>query len=67
MAKKTIEHAAAKGEFLTLDELAAWVQDVMRAGVDGSTVVKAVVSFGGKLQKVSVQADMPTAAKDATA
>lgn len=64
MAKKTIEHAAPKGEFLTLDEVAAWVQDAMRAGADGGTVVKAVVSFGGKLQKISVQTETVSPVRD---
>lgn len=66
MAMKKVEHAAAKGRFLTLDEVAAFVQDAMRAGADGSTVVKATVSFGGKLQKLSVDAETRSALKDVT-
>lgn len=57
MALKKIEHRAAKGEFLSLDELAAFVQEAMRAGVAGSEAVQASVSFGGKLQRLTV--DMP--------
>lgn len=64
MAKKTIEHAAAKGEFLTLDEVAAWVQDAMRSGADGNTVVKVVASVGGKLQKISVQTETISPVRD---
>jgi hypothetical protein len=29
MTTKKIEHAAPKGELLTLDEVTAWVQDAM--------------------------------------
>jgi hypothetical protein len=57
MAKRRLEIAADKGEFLTLDEVATWVQDAMRAGADGSTVVHATVSFGQKLQKISIETD----------
>lgn len=57
MAKRTIEIKADKGQHLTLDEVAAWVQDAMRSGADGSTVVQASVSFGQKLQKISVTAE----------
>lgn len=64
MAMKTIEHAAGKGQHLTLDEVAAWVQDAMRAGVDGSTPVAARVSFGGKLQRISVETSPINMAKD---
>jgi hypothetical protein len=54
MANKRIEHTADRGQHLTLDEIATWVQDAMRAGADGSTVVEARVSLGGKLQKIGV-------------
>jgi hypothetical protein len=57
MAKKKVEHAADRGQFLTLDEVAAFVQDAMRTGADGGTVVNATVSFGGKLQKIGVDVD----------
>lgn len=66
MAMKKVEHAADKGHFLTLDEVAAFVQDAMRTGADGSAVVKATVSFGGKLQKLSVDAETVSMVKDAT-
>lgn len=66
MARKRLEHAADKGQFLTLDELAAWVQDAMQSGVDGGTVVHAVVSFGGKLQKISVETGPLDMVKDST-
>ena len=57
MAKRTIEIKADKGQFLTLDEIAAWVQDAMRSGASGSSIAEAGVSFGGKLQKISVTAE----------
>ncbi|MFC1411948.1 hypothetical protein ACEZCY_22075 [Streptacidiphilus sp. N1-12] len=62
MAKRTIEVRADKGQFLTLDEVAAWVQDAMRGGAAGDTVVEATVSFGQKLQKISVTAPTSTPA-----
>lgn len=67
MAKKKVEHAADKGQHLTLDEVAAFVQDAMRTGADGSAVVNATVSFGQKLQKISVDVETLSMAKDATA
>lgn len=63
MALKKIEHAAARKQLLTLDEVAAWVQDAMRSGATGSETVAAGVSFGGKLQKISVEVET---VKDAT-
>lgn len=60
MALKKIEHRAPKGEFLTLDELAAFVQEAMRSGASGSEVVQAVVSFGGKLQRLAVAVPIGT-------
>lgn len=56
MALRKIEHKAAKGAFLSLDELAAFVQEAMRSGASGGTVVEAAVSFGGKLQRLTVAA-----------
>jgi hypothetical protein len=58
VAIKPIEHKAAKGQLLTLDELAAFVQDALRSGASGSEVVKAQVSFGGKLQRVAIDVDL---------
>ncbi len=66
MAKKRVEHAADKGAVLTLDEVAAWVQDAMRSGADGGSPVKATVSFGGKIQKISVDVETVHMVKDGT-
>lgn len=66
MAKKKVEHTADKGAVLTLDEIAAWVQDAMRSGADGGSPVRATVSFGGKLQKISVDVETVRMAKDST-
>lgn len=63
MAMKRVEHAAAKGQLLTLDEVAVWVQDAMRSGATGGEVVSVKISFGGKLQKIAV--DVDTKAKGA--
>jgi hypothetical protein len=55
---KKVEHKAPKKQLLTLDELAAFVQDAMRSGAHGGEVVAATVSFGGKLQRVAVDVDV---------
>lgn len=65
MAMKKVEHAATRGQHLTLDEVAAFVQDAHRSGADGGAVVHATVSFGGKLQKLSVDAETLGRVKDA--
>lgn len=65
-ARRKIEHAAEKKQLLTLDQLAAFVQDAMRSGASGSEVVAAAVSFGGKLQRVSIDIDADHATKDVT-
>lgn len=57
MATKRVELKTVRGQFLTLDEVAAFVQDAKRAGADGAAVVKAAVSFGGKLRRVSVDVE----------
>ncbi|SES03671.1 hypothetical protein [Streptomyces qinglanensis] len=62
MSTRTIEHKAPKKQFLTLDELAAFVQDAMRSGAAGTEVVSAAVSFGGKLQSLAI--DVDTAKQD---
>jgi hypothetical protein len=55
--RKGIEQAADKGSFLSLDQLAEFVQEAMRAGAEGSEIVQARVSFGGKLQKITLTLD----------
>jgi hypothetical protein len=64
VAIKPIEYKATKGKLLTLDELAAFVQDALRSGAASSEVVKAQVSFGGKLQRIAIDVD-PQAGRDA--
>lgn len=59
MTTKKIEHAAPKGELLTLDKVAAWVQDAMRSGATGAEIVGATISFGGKLQKIRIEVEAP--------
>ncbi len=54
MAKRRIEHAAEKKQILTLDQVAAFVQDAMRSGANGSEPIEATVSIGGKLQKLAI-------------
>lgn len=63
MALKKVEHTAPKKQFLTLDEIDAWVQDARRSGARGDEIANATVSFGGKLQKVSVEVEVAPAGK----
>ncbi|WP_405590004.1 hypothetical protein [Streptomyces sp. NBC_01190] len=62
MAKKTVEHKADKGKTLTLDEVAAFVQDAMRSGANGDELVGGRISWGGKIQKLNVEVQTPAAA-----
>jgi hypothetical protein len=55
MALKKIEHAAAPKQLLTLDEVAASVQDAMRPGATGAEIVEVRASWGAKLQKIGVE------------
>ncbi|SFK73720.1 hypothetical protein [Streptomyces pini] len=54
---KEIKHTAG-GKHMTLDELAAFVQDAMRTGAAGHEPVAATVTFGGKLRTVTVEVDV---------
>lgn len=68
MALKTIEHKADRGSVLTLDELAAFVQEAMRSGADGTETVGVTASWGSKIQKIRVDVKVGAAvpAGDAT-
>jgi hypothetical protein len=57
MAKKKVEHTADKGGYLTLDEVAAWVQDALRSGASGSEPVRARVNFSGTIKLIGVDVD----------
>lgn len=59
MSLKKIEHKAPKGQVMTLDELAAFVQDAMRSGANGSEPVTVSVSWGSKLQRLGVEIEIP--------
>lgn len=59
MAAKRIEHKADKGNAFTLDELAAFVQDAMRSGASGSEIVGVGATWGGKIQKLNVDVQVP--------
>ncbi|MCH0555802.1 hypothetical protein [Streptomyces sp. MUM 16J] len=63
MALKKVEHAAPKKQFMTLADLEAFVEDAKRSGAAGDVVVVATVSFSGKLQKISVEADTTGASR----
>lgn len=64
-AKKKIEHSAPKKQLLTLDQLSEFIEDAMSNGATGSEIVAAVVSWGGKLQKVSVHIETENGVEDA--
>jgi len=63
MALKTIEHKAEKGRTLTLDEVAAFVDDARRSGATGTEVVSVTASWRGKIQGLAadVQATVGSA------
>lgn len=57
MSTRKVEHKAGKRQTLTLDELAAFVQDAMRSGANGDEHPHVQIAFSGKIQKVSVDVD----------
>lgn len=61
MALKKVEHTAPKKQALTLDDIAAFIQDARQSGATGSELVDAGVTWGGKLQKIAVEVEMPPA------
>ena len=61
MSTRKVEHKADKRETFTLDELAAFVQEAMRAGANGDEHPSVQIALNGKIQKVWV--DVDTAAK----
>lgn len=58
MAKK-IEHVAGD-KFMTLDEIAEFIADARAAGAAGTDVPHGRLSFGGKLQQLSIALDTVT-------
>ena len=57
MAKQIKQTATDKT--MTLNELAAFVQDAMRSGADGTEKVKATVAFSGRIKDVTVDVAHP--------
>ncbi|RNG34307.1 hypothetical protein [Streptomyces botrytidirepellens] len=55
---KQIKHTATD-KTMTLNELAAFVQDAMRSGADGTEKVKATVAFSGRIKDVTVDVATP--------
>lgn len=66
MVTRRIEHTNPEGKLLTLDQIAAFVQDAMRSGATGAETVDASISFGGCLKKIGVKVKADSA-KGATA
>lgn len=59
MAIRKIEHKAPKKHYLTLNDLAAFVDAARHSGADGTETVGAVVSIGGRLQALTIEVDAP--------
>jgi len=59
MSTRKIEHKAEKRQALTLDELAAFVQDALRSGASGDEHPVVQIAFSGKLQKIHVDVEVP--------
>jgi len=53
--KNRLGVVAGKGEALTLDDYAAFVEDAKRAGVSGDAVPVAKVRFSGKVHTLTVE------------
>jgi hypothetical protein len=58
MSLKKIEHKAPKGHVMTLGEMAAFVQDAMRSGANGSEPVEVSASWGSKIQRLGVEVEI---------
>lgn len=69
MATRTVEHKAPKKQTLTLDELAAFVQEAMRAGANGSEhpTVEVALNLSGKIKKISVDVEVGSKTEDVKA
>jgi hypothetical protein len=52
-SKKTLTHEP-DGSAMTLDELAAFVQDAMRSGASGSESPKVRITFGGGIKRIEL-------------
>lgn len=61
MALKKVEHNAPKKQVMTLDELAAFVEDARRSGATGSEAVAGGITWGGKINRLSVEVDTQAA------
>lgn len=55
---KQIKHTAAD-KTMSLRELAAFVQDALGSGADGTEKVKARVAFSGKIKDISTDITTP--------
>jgi hypothetical protein len=58
--RKGIEVTAPKGRFLTLADVISFTEIAMQDGARMDTTVHGQVSFGGKLQKLTITFDTDT-------
>lgn len=68
MASRKVGHevAAAKGEALTLDDYAQFVEDCRRLGIRGDAVPTAKIRFSGKVHALTVKNNSERTEPDAT-
>lgn len=57
--KKQIQHEAPKGGALTLDDVAAFVQDARQSGATGAEVVAVTATWGAKIRRLTVDVTTP--------
>lgn len=57
--KKQIQHEAPKGGALTLDDVAAFVEDARQSGASGAEVVAVTATWGAKIRSLTVDVTTP--------
>ncbi|MFG2963567.1 hypothetical protein ACGFZS_09785 [Streptomyces sp. NPDC048288] len=50
----TVIRATGEAKDMTLDELAAFVEEALKAGVSGDRPVRAELSYSGKIKQVEI-------------
>lgn len=57
MAIRKIEHKADKGQTFTIAQIKAWIEETERAGIPADTTVTVEATVGGKLRRLTAEAD----------